>query len=59
MKEGVLKIQDETFSISESMVEHDKANRAVLSQLTQTRDLANNLNGNRRCYYRSESGDDR
>ena len=44
MKEGVLKIQDETFSISESMVEHDKANRAVLSQLTQTRDLANNLN---------------
>ncbi len=44
MKEGVLQIQDETLSISESMSEHDKANRTVLSQLMQTRELANNLN---------------
>ncbi len=44
MKQGVLQIQDETLSISESMLEHDKANRAVLNQLSHTRDLANSLN---------------
>ena len=44
MKEGILQIQDETLSISESMSEHDKANRTVLNQLMQTRELANNLN---------------
>jgi len=44
MKEGVLRIQDETISIADSMTEHDKANRQVLDQLFQTRESTDILN---------------
>lgn len=37
-------IKDETLLIAESMNEHDRTNREVLSQLTTTRDIAENLN---------------
>ena len=38
MKEGVTLIDNETYSIAESMVEHDRANKQVLSQLSDTRE---------------------
>ncbi|MDC7227772.1 MAG: methyl-accepting chemotaxis protein [Spirochaetales bacterium] len=37
-------IHDESILIAESMTEHDRTNRAVLTQLEQTRDLAAALN---------------
>lgn len=44
MKEGIGLIDNETLSISESMVEHDKANKLVLEQLMNTKKLTENLN---------------
>jgi len=44
MKSGILHIQDESLSIADSMSEHDKANRQVLEQLVETKDIAGKLN---------------
>lgn len=43
MKEGITLIDDETYSIAESMVEHDKANKQVLEQLSRTRNITEKL----------------
>ena len=44
MKEGIQMIDNETHSISESMVEHDKANKLVLEQLMDTKNMTEKLN---------------
>ena len=43
MKSGLTIVENETFSISTAMEEHDKANNEVLEQLTSTNDLAMKL----------------
>jgi len=43
MKEGIQIIDNETISISESMVEHDTANKLVLEQLMDTKNMTGNL----------------
>lgn len=45
MKEGITLIDNESFSISETMVEHDKANKLVLEQLSTTIRISEELNG--------------
>ncbi len=44
MKSSLSVVENETFSITEAMYEHDKANNEVLEQLTSTNDLAIKLN---------------
>ena len=44
MKSSLKVVEDETYSISEAMEEHDKANNEVLNQLTSTNELAIKLN---------------
>lgn len=43
MKEGITLIDNETYSIAESMVEHDRANKQVLGQLSDTRERTDTL----------------
>ena len=43
MKEGITLIADESYSIAESMVEHDIANKQVLGQLSTTRNITEKL----------------
>ena len=44
MKDGIEIIDNETVSITESMVEHDVANKQVLDQLLNTKEMTENLN---------------
>ncbi|MBN2657887.1 MAG: hypothetical protein JXR86_12560 [Spirochaetales bacterium] len=44
MKEDLIQIDDESLSISETMIEHDRANKLVLEQLSSTTQIAEKLN---------------
>ncbi|MBI9101723.1 MAG: hypothetical protein JEY99_04870 [Spirochaetales bacterium] len=44
MRTGISEIDDEAYSISQSMTEHDLANKLVLDQLTDTKEIADELN---------------